>query len=75
MKFIFYWNAIYIAIYEKKDVEAKFSKFVDLNKTEKVIFLFNNIDPYVCKNVATMSMRHLNLGKLVTYRSLGNRDY
>ena len=30
-----------------QDVEAKYSKFVDFNKSEKVIFLFNNIDPYV----------------------------
>ena len=28
-----------------QDVEAKYSKFVDLNKSDKVIFLFNNIDP------------------------------
>ena len=32
-----------------QDVEAKYSKFVDMNKSEKVIFPFNNIDPYVCK--------------------------
>ena len=32
-----------------QDVEAKCSKFVDFNKSEKVIFLFNNVDPYVCK--------------------------
>ena len=29
------------------DVEAKCCKFVDLNKPENVIFLFNNIDQYV----------------------------
>ena len=34
-----------------QDVEAKYSKFVDLNKSEKVIFLFNNFDPYVCKKL------------------------
>ena len=34
-----------------QDVEAKYSKFVELNKSEKVIFLFNNIDPYVCKKL------------------------
>ena len=28
-----------------QDVEAKYSKFVDLDKFKKVIFLFNNIDP------------------------------
>ena len=32
-----------------QDVEAKYSKFVDLSKSENVIFLFNNIDSYVCK--------------------------
>ena len=26
-------------------------KFVDLKKAEKVIFLFNNIDPFVCKKL------------------------
>ena len=34
-----------------QDVEAKYSKFVDLNKSEKVIFLLNNFDPYVCKKL------------------------
>jgi len=34
-----------------QDVEVKYSKFVDLNKSEKVIFIFNNIDPYVCKKL------------------------
>ena len=29
------------------DVEAKCCEFVDLNKPENVIFLFNNIDQYV----------------------------
>ena len=32
-----------------QDVEAKYSKFVDFNESEKVIILFNNVDPYVCK--------------------------
>ena len=32
-----------------QDVEAKYSKVVD--KSEKVIFLCNNIDPYVCKKI------------------------
>ena len=32
--------------------KAKYSKFVDLNKLEKkVIFVFNNIDPHVCKKL------------------------
>ena len=34
-----------------QDVEAKCSKFVDFNKSAKVIILFNNVDPYVCKNL------------------------
>ena len=34
-----------------QDVEAKYSKFIDLIKSEKVLFLFNNIDPYVCKKL------------------------
>ena len=55
MKIIFYSNAIYITIKEKRkqffyNVEAKYSTFVDLNKLEKVMFLYN-IDPYVCKNL------------------------
>ena len=55
MKFIFYSNAIYITIKEKRkqffyNVEAKYSTFVDLNKLEKGIFLYN-IDPYVCKKL------------------------
>ena len=28
-----------------QDVEAKYSKFVDLKKSEQVVFLSNNIDP------------------------------
>ena len=48
-------------------VEAKYSKYVDLNKSEKVIFIFSNIDSYVCeKNVATMSIKHFNLEKLIS---------
>ena len=60
-----------------QDVEAKYSKFVDLNKWEKVIFIFSNIDSYVCeKNVATMSIKHFNLEKLISWnKSMGNRDY
>ena len=34
-----------------QDVEAKCSKFVDLTKSKKVIFLLNNIDPYVSKKL------------------------
>ena len=45
-----------------QDVEAKYSKFVDLNTLEKVKFLFNNIDLYVCKkNLASMFMKRFNL--------------
>ena len=53
MKFIFYSNAIHIKIRQHffHDVEAKYSKFVVLNESEKVIFLFNNVDPYVCQKL------------------------
>ena len=34
-----------------QNVEAKYSKFVDFNKSEKVIILFHNVDPYVCKRL------------------------
>ena len=51
MKFIFYWNAVCIANFKKTLFSRRrshmYSKFVDLNKLEKVIFIFNNIDPHV----------------------------
>ena len=41
-------------------------KFVDLKKSEKVIFRFNNIDPHICKKVlASMSMKHFNLENII----------
>ena len=44
-----------------QDVEAEYSKFVELNKSEKVIYFFININPYVCKQLG--------------YKSMGNRDF
>jgi len=34
-----------------QDVESKYSKFVELNKSEKIIYFFNNINPFVCKQL------------------------
>ena len=71
MKIIFYLNAkLYHNSRQQffQDVETKYSKFVDLNKSEKVIFLFNNIDRYVGKKLGYfMSMKHFN--------SMRNRDF
>ena len=36
-----------------QDVEAKYSKFVDLKKSEQVVLLSNNIDPYVYKELGS----------------------
>ena len=55
---------------EVESAEKRFcrstDKFVDLKKSEKVIFRFDNIDPHVCKKVlASMSMKHFNLENII----------
>ena len=49
-----------------QDVEAKYSKFVELNKSEKVIFLFNYIDRYVVKK---------NLTTIYVYEAFQLREF
>ena len=46
-----------------QDVEAKYSKFVELNKSEKVVYFSNNINPCVfVNNLVTMQGSKLKLG-------------
>ena len=69
MNFVFYLNAkLYHNSRQQffQHVQAKYSKFVDLNKSEKVIFLFNYIDRYVVKK---------NLTTIYVYEAFQLREF
>ena len=44
------YNQIRTTLYN--DMNSRYQNFRRMNTTEKVIFLFNNVDPFVCKKIA-----------------------
>ena len=54
MKFILYSCQLYNSLRSKffADVNERYPIFNDLDKNLKIIFLFNNIDPFICRRTA-----------------------
>ena len=44
------YNQIRNTLYN--NIESKYQNFTNMNTMDAVLFLFNNVDPFVCKNVA-----------------------
>ena len=56
MKHIFY-SIVYCITMQIRttlynDMNSRYQNFRKMNTTEKVLFLFNNVDPFVCKKIA-----------------------
>ena len=44
------YNQIRNTLYN--DIESKYQNFRRMNVTVRVLFLFNNVDPFICKKMA-----------------------
>ena len=39
-------------LFQNNNIESRYQSFTKMNTEDTVLFLFNNVDPFVCKNVA-----------------------
>ena len=54
MKFIFFYIVIILKILGNKlinDIQLKYAGFESLGEQDKIIFIFNNVDTYICQKL------------------------
>ena len=54
MRFTFYFTVILIRVYGKRFfnyIISKYAIFNTLNEQDKILFLCNKVDPYICKKL------------------------
>ena len=52
---VFFFGTLYETLRNKyfDEITKKYNFFNDFDVKSKILFLFNNIDPFICKSVAT----------------------